>query len=524
MAPDTASHLEVEQTFETTASTEVPDLQVDGVTTVTADRGHDLAATYHDTADLRLLRAGITLRRRLGGSDEGWHLKVAAPGSSDTRLELRRPAGRSRRPPIPIRRLVLGAARGAELVPIADIRTHRVERHLEGTDGRVLAVLADDAVSTRVLLDQGTARAPEAAAWREIEVELVDGDRDLLAAAAQRLGEAGIHPSRVQSKLRRALGDRLPVGDHDDGARGDGDGGGDGDGDGEQITAGSVLRTHLERLRDALTAYDVHVRAQQADGVHQLRIAARRIRSVLAAYRPLFVETEARRLEAELRWLGLALSTARDLEVTDAELAGLLAGEPADRPTRNARQVARRHLRHTTRGVSGEVGAVLTSERYLRLLDQLADLTRDPPLTEQADRPARGRLRRRARKAYRRLAGRMETAGQCAGGDRDRALHEARKAAKRLRYALEVAEPVIGKPARRLRKRTKHLQQPLGAHHDSVVLRVLVRELATSASSPAAFTLGRVHARLQHRAEELDEDGLAAWSRLSTPKMLRWLH
>jgi len=520
MAPDTSTHLEVEQTFQTAPSTEVPDLRVDGVATVTADRGHDLAATYHDTADLRLLQAGITLRRRLGGSDEGWHLKVSAPGSSDTRLELQRPVGRSRRPPILIRRLVLGASRGAELVPVADIRTHRVERHLEGTDGRVLAVLADDAVSTRVLLDQGTARAPEAAAWREIEVELVDGDRDLLAAAAQRLSEAGIHPSRVQSKLRRALRERLPVGDHDD----DDDGDGDGDGDGEQTTAGAVLRAHLERLRDALTAYDVHVRAQQEDGVHQLRIAARRIRSVLAAHRPLFVETEARRLEAELRWLGLALSTARDLEVTDAELAGLLAGEPADRPTRNARQVARRHLRHTSRGARGEVGAVLTSERYLRLLDDLDGLTRDPPLTEQADRPARGRLRRHSRKAYRRLAHRMATAEQLAGDDRDGALHEARKAAKRLRYTLEVAEPVIGKPARRLRKRTKHLQQPLGAHHDSVVLRVLVRELATSASSSAAFTLGRVHARLQHRAEELDEDALAAWGRLSKPKMLRWLH
>lgn len=520
MAQPTGTHLEVEQTFEAAAATELPDLHVDGVAVGDAQPGHDLVATYHDTADLRLLRAGIALRRRLGGSDEGWHLKVTAPGSADTRLELRRRAGRSGRPPVAVRRLVRGATRDAELVPVAEVRTHRVERHLTGADGRVLAVLADDLVTTRVLLDGEVGATPEATAWRELEVELVDGDRDLLAAVAQRFGDADIHPADVQSKVRRALGDRAQPNHtgRTTGAQPPGD-----QTPGDQ-TAGAVLQLHLDQLRVALTAYDVHVRAHQEDGVHQLRIAARRTRSVLAAYRPMFEPDAARALEAELRWLGLGLSTARDLEVIDAQLAALLDGEPRDSSTRAARLSARRHLRRATRDAGGEVAAVLGSERYLRLLTDLADFTARPPFTDQADRPPRGRLRRRVRKAYRRLSHRMAAAEQAGDDERAHALHEARKAAKRLRYAAEVAEPVVGRAARRLRKRAKHLQQPLGAHHDSVVLRELVRDLATPAAARAAFTLGRLHARLQRRAAELDVEAVAAWARLSRGKAVRWLH
>ena len=57
----------------------------------------DLSATYYDTADLRLLRSRMTLRRRRGGSDAGWHLKL--PAGADSRDEVRHPLGRYRKPP-----------------------------------------------------------------------------------------------------------------------------------------------------------------------------------------------------------------------------------------------------------------------------------------------------------------------------------------------------------------------------------------------------------------------------------------
>src|SRR5579859_532403 len=77
-----------------------------------------LEAEYYDTEDLRLIRAGITLRWRSGGDDDGWHLKLPLGGS--TRRELRRPLGDSpRRMPGDLARLVRAHTRGVPLVPIA---------------------------------------------------------------------------------------------------------------------------------------------------------------------------------------------------------------------------------------------------------------------------------------------------------------------------------------------------------------------------------------------------------------------
>src|SRR5450755_4535379 len=70
-----------------------------------------LEAEYYDTADLRLVRAGVTLRRRRGGSDAGWHLKL--PVDADSRREIRLPLGRTgRRVPAELATLVRALARG----------------------------------------------------------------------------------------------------------------------------------------------------------------------------------------------------------------------------------------------------------------------------------------------------------------------------------------------------------------------------------------------------------------------------
>jgi len=170
------------------------------------------------------------------------------------------------------------------------------------------------------------------------------------------------------------------------------------------------------------------------------------------------------------------------------------------------------------------VDETLGADRHRRLMDAVAALAENPSWTRKADRPAARVLRRRVAKTYGRLAHRMAAAERLDGHDRDLALHTARKAAKRLRYALEVAEPAFGKPARRLRGRTKRLQQALGSHQDTVVLRALLHRLANdSADARAAFTFGRLHARLQQRAHALDHESLARWRRVTKPKASGWL-
>jgi len=191
-----ADHLEVERKFEADASFAMPSLDgLPGVVSVEPPAVYRLDATYFDTAGLALHRNRVTLRRRTGGPDEGWHLKL--PVSVDTRRELHEPLS----PSVPPR---LAAAvgeltAGQPLQAIAILCTERTVRRLAGTDGTALGEIADDAVTARRL------PAADAAglSWREIEVE--SADADVLAAAGRLLTEAGARPARSASKLGHLL-------------------------------------------------------------------------------------------------------------------------------------------------------------------------------------------------------------------------------------------------------------------------------------------------------------------------------
>ena len=99
--------------------------------------------------------------------------------------------------------------------------------------------------------------------------------------------------------------------------------------------------------------------------------------------------------------------------------------------------------------------AALDSDRYLRLQERLDTLLTDPPLTRRGRRRATRELPHAIGKALRRTTARRSLADVATDTDRDAALHEVRKAAKRTRYVLEVAEPALGKKARKLRRRIK---------------------------------------------------------------------
>ena len=198
-------HREVEQKFDVPAGFALPDLGgLPGVASVGAPEERRLSAVYHDTADLRLARARVTLRRRTGGPDAGWHLKL--PAVDGARRELQAPLGDPRTPPADLLARVVEALDGAPVAPAAGLETRRVVTLLRAGDGRVLAEVADDTVTgTDLAADAGT--APQT--WREVEVELVDGDDEVLRAVAGRLLAAGAHPAAAPSKLARVLGTRL---------------------------------------------------------------------------------------------------------------------------------------------------------------------------------------------------------------------------------------------------------------------------------------------------------------------------
>ena len=194
---------EVERKFDVDPGAALPDLSgVDPGHSVTEAVESELDATYFDTADAELARHGITLRRRTGGDDAGWHLKL--PAGQDERTEIRLPVGLpTRTVPVALVREVRAIVGDRPLVPVAILRTTRIERILLGADGNALAAVADDTVHGQRL----TGGAVELSTWREVEVELIDGDRAFLDAVSDRLSAAGLTPSGSSSKLARVLGD-----------------------------------------------------------------------------------------------------------------------------------------------------------------------------------------------------------------------------------------------------------------------------------------------------------------------------
>jgi len=198
--------IETERKYDVDAGFVLPDLAGSGgAVSMSPPDVQQLAATYYDTDDLRLIGAHITLRRRTGGDDAGWHIKL--PVGGDTRREVHFPLGPpGRTVPSEIAAEVARWSGGAPLRPVARLETRRTVRRLLGKAGEVLAEVADDQVAGSRPDPADPERWRPQDAWREVEVELKGGTPDLLDAAAAGLAAAGARPSRSASKLARVLG------------------------------------------------------------------------------------------------------------------------------------------------------------------------------------------------------------------------------------------------------------------------------------------------------------------------------
>ncbi len=247
-----------------------------------------------------------------------------------------------------------------------------------------------------------------------------------------------------------------------------------------ETTVGQVLLARIEAQAAVLAGLDDAVRADEPDAVHRMRVACRRLRSALQTFRRLFTPGATDELVAELRWLAGALGGARDREVLAARLAAQARELPAECDPERVAAALERWGKAAYREVWPEVLAALDSPRRRALGEALAALIASPPLRRRAARPAAPELSRVAAREQRRTGDRVRTALAAGPEDRDRALHEARKAAKRARYAGETAAPAVGARAERYAERMKAVQEVLGEHQDAVVAA------ATLAAQPAA--------------------------------------
>ena len=500
MASASGIHTEVEIKLDADAGFVVPNLgRLPGVTAVEHGGTAELIAHYVDSPGLRLARHGTTFRRRTGGKDEGWHLKLPAAKKSG-RLEIHELAGQSVHDvPPKLLSLVRVQLRGEPVEPVARIMTERTILRLKGDGGVVLAEVADDTVTAEAIGETLTSSS-----WREIEVELEEGDAQLLEAARAALLEAGARPASATSKLQRTLSQRLaemtPAPSVETPANAD--------------TAGALAVQYLSLQAGALVAEDPHVRLDVRDGVHQMRVATRRLRTALATFRPLFTGSGGEQLRDELKWLGGVLGEARDAEVMRKHLKHDVDRLPADLVLGPVARRVDLELNEAHQRAYRALVETLDGERYLAVVGQLEAFVADPPLSERAAAPASAELRLLVRKTCRRVTkavGLAEAAGS--PDERDHLLHEVRKAAKRARYAAEAAQPVIGKPAKRVSAVMEEIQEDLGDHQDAVVERAWLRDLGVRAflAGENGFTFGLLHGRTVLRAEHDEREFGRLW-------------
>jgi inorganic triphosphatase YgiF len=433
----------------------------------------ELGSVYYDTSDLRLARHGVSLRYRIG-EDSGphWTLKIPGPqGAALERDEIDFEAGPAE-VPAPAREAVAAWVRRAPLAPSAALRTRRRRVLLMGSDGTEIAEVANDEVT--VLDDDEIA-----ARFRELEVEARSASRRELSAIGRLLQQAGAGPTEPMPKYVRALGPRATA-------------------------APDVIPPSADRQADIETATRAAIAADaawlirhhapttlgDAEGLHQMRVAARRLRSDLRTFGPFLDSGWTHALDAELEWVADLLAAVRDadvhLEMIESQGSDLQPGIAA-----LVKDVGRR--RETARAT---LVRELGGSRYLDLVDRLVGAARAPLLRRGIQGRAGKLLEPQVLAAAKKVAKAADRLDQKAS---DRAFHRVRIRAKRLRYAAEKLEPYVdnGRAAARVAARAAKLQDVLGMLQDAVTLRDSIDRFTNgrAQSNAATFAAGRLAER-----------------------------
>ena len=471
----TSETQEIERKYAVSDDTPLP--PVAGIAGIARVRAHDpveLDAQYFDTEDLALLSNKVTLRKRTGGSDEGWHLKLPGEGF---RREIHSPLTRSDSVPEALLIRLHVALRGRGVGPVVRLTTSRTVYDLLDADGNRLAEICDDTVTSSPGIAGATANR-----WREWEVELHAGGPQLLEDVEPVLLAAGASSDAGPSKLARALGSLVPKSAPAPEWP-------------TNPTVSDVARRYLSRETARLKDHDAGVRLQAEDAIHQMRVAARRLRSVLSSYRDLVGHQRSQALREELKALADSLGGARDNEVMLARLGRLLDEQPEDRVLGPVRDRITETLSKRYEDAHAAAVQFMTSARYYTLLDSLDALVNDVELDEAGDVLATDGLVdffdrdwKRVRRAVRRADSLTDRE------EREVALHDVRKAAKRLRYGMESVGDVLGRQARKIAKAASVITEILGDHNDSVITSQVIGELAAAAFARGenTFTYGRM--------------------------------
>lgn len=465
---------------------------------VSSTSDHHVEDTYYDTEDLRLLRWGCTLRHR---KRKGWTVKLPV---SRTEHVLSRDEinfqGRAGKPPDEALTVVTPYARGRSLQVIARLDTRRTAHAITSAAGELLVEVVDDRTSCQ-------ARDGTNSNFRQVEAELGPGaDPAVLEQVADRLIAAGARHDTDGIKVVKALG--LPSLDAPDVVA---------VALGKDPAAGAVLRQALARSAGQMVTELPVALVGDAHGVHQARVATRRLRSDLRTFEPLLDPGSARQLHDDLKPLADHLGAIRDTDVLLARFDETLADHPEI--DREAAERALDVLASQREAGRKALADYVNTDTFHRILDSVVANANEPALVSTADAPAADLLPALVRKRWQKLD---KTASRLADHPDAAALHEVRLRAKRTRYAAEAVSGAFGKRARRFAKSLAEVQDLLGVRNDCVVAEEWLTTNAEQLDPAAAFAAGRL-AQVMHMTSRLDrQDWVAPYQRAARKRNRSW--
>ena len=450
-------------------------------------------ATYFDTPDLRLTRAGVSLRFR---SDDGWTVKLPNAGGGDELSRDEQTFGvEVGDPPAAALEAVVPWARSKPLSDVARIETRREKTRILAEDGSMACEVDDDDV-------RGFVDGKLTIHFREVEVETPEGgDRAVGKRVVKRLRQAGAGTSPSVAKIARVLGDAaadpsdVPPPELD-----------------KHSTTTDLVRASISTAAKSLIDCDALVRAgEDPEGVHRARVATRRLRSHLQTFRPLVDQQWSDRLRAELQWLGAELGHVRDADVLLGKIIAHTNELSAELQT--ASRVIVDGLRAQRDRNRATLLEAMRSPRYVNLLEDLIDGAREPQMrADRGDDLVVDSVHRMTRHPRKRLRATVKALPDAPSADQ---LHEVRKRAKQTRYAYESTATVVGTSARRTAARLTELQDLLGEHHDAIVAFDWLRAAASDQADPeVAFVAGVIAERFVAEERRVGNRWRAAWHRV----------
>jgi triphosphatase len=476
---------------------------------VVPGRASELADVYYDTQDWRFFRAGYALRvRRDGESAEAtMKARVPAEGGLRRRREISEPlegVETLKGIPGPVGERARRLAGTADLRPLFEVRTRRRTFALrtetpfsgeivEDTSGNIRRQNSEqDAIVAEIALDVSEIFANGGASTHLSRIEVEVGSdaaiHDGVGDFVQVLREAlKLRPTR-RSKFRTGLSvaglspevapDLGPIKID------------------ATMSCGEVAFAILRRHFAAMMAHEPGVRlGEDPEELHDMRVATRRLSAALKLYSDALPK-RSERYERDLRWVGGALGEVRDLDVHLQRLSE----EAASRNGEVLEEVVSLLRERRVEARRGMLEA-LDSNRYERLIANFSATLRrgrspspTAPILEAAPNLVRDR--------YKKVRKSSNTLSEDSPPEH---FHELRKKGKRLRYAWEPLQEIYGKPAQKMVKLLKNMQDDLGDHQDLIVAAGLMEELGSAGDRPPqdAFSMGSMGERYSREASEI---------------------